>query len=83
MARSRYVEQKSQINQALRATRRVYRKADTQGEKLERTLDRLIQRKTAVYADQLSTLVAEYRAYYAQVSAMEGSLTQLIQIASY
>lgn len=83
MARSRYVEQKRQINQALRATRRLYRQADSAGEKLERTLDRLIARKTAVYADQLTSAVGQFRDYYGKVQALEGAFARAAEIASY
>lgn len=83
MARSRYVEQKSQVNQALRAVRRVYRVADTAGEKLERNLDRLILRKTMVYADQLTDTIALYRDYKGKIDAIEQAMTRLVTIAAY
>jgi len=83
MARSRYVEQKSQVNQALRAVRRVYRLTDTAGEKLERNLDRLILRKTMVYADQLTDTIALYRDYKGKIDAIELAMTRLVTIAAY
>lgn len=83
MARSRYVEQKNQINQALRALRRLYRAADSSGEKLERSLDRLILRKTAVYADQLIDTTNLYKEYSGKVQALESGLARLLTIAAY
>ena len=83
MARSRYVEQKNQINQALRAVRRAYRMADSAGEKLERSLDRLIARKTAVYADQLISTTGLYKEYNNKVQSVDSAIAQLLTIAAY
>ena len=41
---------------AVRAMRRVYRQADTAGEKVERELDRLVKRKTLISPNSINTL---------------------------
>lgn len=48
-------ERRSQAIRAIRALRKLFRTADTAGEKLERELDRLIKRKTLVSPDSLAT----------------------------
>jgi hypothetical protein len=58
-----YAAKAIQVRAALRKLRAVYRGADSQGEVLERELDRLINRKTLVETQSLSksrTLLAEY-----------------------
>ena len=80
---SKEVERKRQVNAALRATRRVYRKADTQGEKLERTIDRLITRKTRPAPDELEPLIQLYRDYKMKVQQLEIAMTDLLRVSTY
>lgn len=80
---SKEIERKRQVNAALRAVRRVYRKADTAGEILERNLDRMILRKTRPAADELEPLINQYRAFRSGVTALEVALTDLLRIATY
>jgi len=83
MARSRQVEQKSRVKQALRATRKTYRGLDSSGEQFERRVDRLIERKTLVYADELEPLIGQFRDMQARMKGLEGALTDLVTIAAY
>lgn len=83
MARSSEAERKSAVNRALRATRRLYRTADSQGESLERTLDRLILRKTRVLPQQLEPTINQFRAYKESVLRIEKGLSDLYTVASY
>lgn len=83
MARSRQVEQKSRVRQALRATRRTFRSLDSSGEQFERRIDRLIDRKTIVYADELEPLIGQYRDMQTRMKSLEGALTDLVTIAGY
>lgn len=83
MARSRQSEQKSQVRQALRSVRKVYRQLDTRGEKFERRVDRLIERKTQVYPDEIVPLVSDYRQIQQQMAVLEKSLADAVNIAAY
>lgn len=47
----------------VRNVRRVYRRADTAGERLERELDRLIKRKRLFQPNDLATAIRVYFAY--------------------
>jgi hypothetical protein len=83
MGRSREVEQKARVKQALRALRKVWRGLDTQGERMERNLDRLINRTTLVYADQLEPMIGEWRDFKSKVNLLEKAMTDTLTIASY
>lgn len=80
---SKEVERRRLVSAALRASRRVYRKADTQGERLERTLDRLILRKTRPAPDELEPLIQLYRDYKMKVTQLEVAMTDLLKVATY
>jgi hypothetical protein len=63
------------LRKGIRAVRRVYRRADTAGEKLERVLLRLYRRKTVPRKkDELSTTNALYRSYLTAVTDLGTSL---------
>lgn len=62
----------------VRAVRRVYRRADSAGEELERELDRLIKRKRLLQPDDLATAIKKYEAYYMAV----GQISRAFQDAS-
>lgn len=71
-----YAQARVEATRALRQVRSVYRKADTQGEKVERTLDRLIvKRKKIVTSSEILPLVERWREYKARVEDMEKALT--------
>jgi hypothetical protein len=67
---------------ALRQARAAYRKADTQGEKFEREVDRLIKRKTRINAGSFNTLTKHYQEYIRLVSQMQVPLTDAFDVAS-
>jgi hypothetical protein len=68
-------EYERNIRKGLSAVRRVYRRADTLGERLERILKRLYLRKTVPKTRaEVETLVQAYYQYRDQVKALETSL---------
>lgn len=80
-----YAQARQEAIKAIRNLRAVYRRADTQGEKLERTLDRLIsKRKTIVISSQMSPAVEQWREYLRLVKDMEVGMVSCLRIlASY
>lgn len=73
-----FAQAKEQANKDLRVARQAYRKADTAGEVIERTLDRLIgKRKTIVTPDQLLPLMQRYEQYARKVILLELALATL------
>ena len=83
MARSRQNEQKSLVRRSLRAVRRVYRTADSLGEIFERRLDRMIERKTQVFAEELDPLIKDFYNLKAQVATLEKAMADAVGIAGY
>jgi hypothetical protein len=77
-----YAQQKSRVNAALRQVKRQYRQADTAGERLERTLDRLVQRKTLVGPQSLTTATKQYDVYIQAAAAIQQRLIDAITIAT-
>jgi hypothetical protein len=69
-----YAQRKNAVNKALRQVRAVYRKADSQGELLERELDRMILRKTIVSPASMDLLDTKYDAYVKAVEAIASVL---------
>lgn len=66
-----------ELRRGLASVRRVYRRADSLGEILERTLRRLSQRKTVPRkVSEVDTLVKEFRAYQTQVANLEAALAR-------
>lgn len=66
-----------ELRRGLSAVRRVYRRADTAGEKLERTLKRFYNRKTVPRTrEELKTMIAQFYAYKAAVWDLEQSLAK-------
>lgn len=64
----------------LREVRAVYRKADTQGEKFERWIDRLIkERKKLVLADELIPAVEKLLDYVAFVNDLQRAMGATIK----
>lgn len=67
---------------ALRKARQSFRAADTQGELVERELDRLIKRKTRVNASSFKTIDNLYVEYQKKVNNMQLPLTDAFSVAS-
>jgi len=73
-----FAQAKAQANKDLRAARQAYRKADTSGEIVERTLDRLItKRKTIVTPEQILPLMRRYEDFARKVVLLELALVIL------
>ncbi len=66
-----------ELRRGLAAVRRVYRRADTSGEKLERTLKRLYNRKTVPRSrKEVETMISQFYAYKSAVNDLEQSLAK-------
>lgn len=76
-------QRRDAIKKALRNTRRQYRTLDTHLEKMERTLDRLIERKTIITHEQLLPVASLYDGIAPRVKSLEGALSDAIGLASY
>ena len=73
-----FAQARARAEKDLRVCRQAYRKADTQGEVLERNLDRLIgDRKKIVTPEQLLPLLKRYETYARLVVNLEFSLVLL------
>jgi len=75
-------ERRSQAIRAIRALRKLMRKSDSSGEKLERELDRLIRRKTLISPDSLATsgrLLQEYAKNIEYLAAGYADAASIIQ----
>ncbi|KKL86395.1 hypothetical protein LCGC14_1945170 [marine sediment metagenome] len=71
-----FAQARARAESDLRVARAAYRRADSLGEIVERTLDRLItKRKRIVTPDQLLPMLAQYERYARQVVAFERALT--------
>ena len=70
------------VMKSLRKARAAYRKADTQGELLEREFDRLLKRKTRMNSSSLVTLSKRYSEYVDLVYAVQIPLTDAYGVAS-
>jgi len=77
-----YAQQKGRVNAALRQVKRQLRSADTAGEKLERTLNRLVQRKTLVGPASLTVATKQYDTYIQEAAKVQQRLTDAITIAT-
>jgi len=62
---------------AVKSFQRVYRKADSLGELLERELKRLGSRKTLIGVDQMGNLSSKLDAYARQVADLQKAYTFL------
>lgn len=82
MASSQFVRKRNEVRAALRAVRRVYRKADSLGEVLERRLDRMVDRKTMVYKEEFNPLVKDFYSFKAGLTALEKALADAVSIAN-
>ena len=69
------------VNASLRRLRAAYRKADSQGELLERELDRLINRKTIVSPESLLKVTVQFEAYVRSVNLIEVPMNDSLRLA--
>jgi hypothetical protein len=77
-----FAQRRNAVNRALRQVRKSYRVADTQGELLERELDRLILRKTIVSPESLRAVLSRYEAYTRAAQDIQRSLTAAVSLAT-
>lgn len=71
-------ERKRLLVQAARNVRRMYRRADSQGEIFERWLDRQILRKTSIRPESVQKGTALYLEYRGRVQAVDASMSDLM-----
>lgn len=76
-----YRQRTLQVKSAIRASRKLYRQLDTSLEKLERELDRLINRKTLVGPESLTTLIKLWDIAKRYVPAVEKGLADTLTVA--
>lgn len=69
-----FAQRRNAVNRGLRQVRKAYRQADSQGEILERELDRLIDRKTIVSPESFQSMLRQYEGYSRAVRAMESTI---------
>lgn len=74
---------KAIVKKALRNTRKAYRAMDTAGEKLERRLDRLIDRKTYPTGREWEPMIAELNAYKNLLPQLERAAADAISASAY
>jgi len=72
-------ERRATVVRAGRNVRKAYRRADSAGEQLERTLDRLLARKTRITPEQALKVDPLYKEYRDKVSSVERALTDFFQ----
>lgn len=70
-----FTQIQAKLLRSVRSVRRVYRRADTAGEKLERELDRLIKRKQLLQPDDLGTCIKYYDEFVKRVNDVDKALT--------
>lgn len=71
---------RARAKSAVRATRAVYRRADSAGEKLERELDRLIKRKQLIAPEDVLTAAKDAAEYIQLAVALIKALQDLVVI---
>jgi plasmid maintenance system antidote protein VapI len=74
-------EWRDRIKKALRNARRQYRALDSHLEKMERMMDRLIERKTRITHEQALPLAALYDQVAGKKKAFEDALADFLGIA--
>lgn len=77
-----YRQKKIQVNSALRKFKKSYRSSDTMGERLERELTRLINRKELVEPQSLRKTVELVRAYASLTQVLIKLVGDVITIAT-
>lgn len=73
-------QRRAQAIQALRALRRHYRATDTQGEKVERELDRLINRKRLVQDESLEKVGQQIDEYAVLINGLINAYVDTVNI---
>lgn len=77
-----YAQKAVSVRSALRKLRAVYRASDTAGEKVERELDRLINRKTLVESKSLQTVQSLLAEMIRRVNIIPQAFDDAARIAS-
>jgi len=76
-------EHRNLVKKAMRNSRKAYRVMDSAGERLERRLDRLIERKTAPAGNDWNPLIQDFNNYKKALQPLEKSLADMISISNY
>lgn len=77
-----YAAKAVSVRSAMRKLRSVYRNADTAGEKVERELDRLINRKTLIESKSLLTVQSLLAEYLRRVNIIPQAFDDAARIAA-
>lgn len=77
---SAYIAKKEEIRKALRQVRIALRTNDTLGEKIERDLDRLIQRKTMITPEQLANTVQRISTFIQMAQQVAQAINAVMSI---
>lgn len=77
---SAYVAKKNEIIKSLRQVRATLRANDTLGEKIERSLDRLIQRKTIVTPAQFEKTVQQVTQFIDAAQRVANAVSIVMQL---
>ncbi len=76
-------EKKALVKKAMRNGRKQYKAMDSAGERLERRLDRMIERKTYPSGSEWDPLIADYNTYKQLLSAVEKSFADMITSSNF
>lgn len=71
------------VRKAMRTARKQYRNLDSAGERLERRLDRMIDRKTYPSGNEWEPLIQDYSNYKLLVPALERALADMVQTSNF
>ncbi len=71
------------VRKALRVTRKQWRALDSAGERLERRLDRMIDRKTYPSGAEWEPLITDYNNYKRLIPAIEKSLADTLETSNF
>lgn len=77
---SAYVAKKNEIIKALRQVRAALRTNDTLGEKIERSLDRLIQRKTVITPAQFQKTMDQIVQFIDLAQRVASAISVVMQV---
>lgn len=77
---SAYVAKKNEIIKALRQVRATLRANDTMGEKIERSLDRLIQRKTVITPAQFQRTMDQIVQFVDMAQRVANAVSIVMQV---
>lgn len=77
---SAYIQQRNEIVKALRQVRSALRSNDSLGESIERTLDRLIQRKTIITPKQLEKTVQQIAQFVDLAQKIAGAVQVVMSV---